>query len=171
MAIAVAFLAIKHQTDSLNASVALLKAYSGAHLPPVPVTIADGRRVRLDDLVAGRDRLIVVFVRRGCPRCETVLGELGAQKPMADPMAAVAVVEVGADTLTHRIDTTGLPWVTALDTANAYETAVGGRVVPVMMVLDREGVVRAVYVGEAEAFTGLEWVKPQWAKLPSAWLD
>jgi hypothetical protein len=152
------------EQDALTASIQRLRDYAGARLPELPVATSDAREVPLDRLLPEADRLIVIFVRKGCPRCQELLESLEATAAVADPAAAVAIVEVGPGAHSLPPSAARLPWVLVRDEQSRYKTVLGGRVVPVLMVLDRERRVQAVHVGD-ESTRGLEWVKPLWASL------
>lgn len=155
------------EQHALRASIQRLRDYAGARLPELPVATGDAREVPLDRLAPEADRLIVIFVRKGCPRCQQLLEALEARAAVADPAAAVAIVEVGRGAHSLPASAARLPWVLVRDEERRYETVLGGRVVPVLMVLDRERRVQSVLVGSDESTRGLEWVKPLWAGLAS----
>ena len=151
--------------DHLTASIAGLRAYRGRPLPDMNVRTDDGRTLSLAALGEGFDRLIVVFVRSGCPRCQSVLATLNQHAPAADPMAAVVIVEVGAaGSASPGVRSVAPSWTGAIDTDGAFEHVLGGRVVPVLMVVDGDRTVREVFVGANEAQGGLTWVEPAWAR-------
>jgi len=154
----------RRERERLDASIARLRAHRGTPFPDILVRTDDGRTSRLVALGEGFDRLIVVFTRSGCPRCQALLEDLESWKPVADPTIAVAIVEVGtADVSDRRRSGDGSRWAPVFDTDGAFATVLGGRVVPVMMVVDRDRTVRAVYIGEDESRNGLAWIDPPWA--------
>jgi hypothetical protein len=169
VALAGVTVSLTRQNNSLHASIARLRSYSGTRLPEVPVTMPDGGVLPLADVGADLDRLLVIFVRDGCPRCRSLLGTLRAHASAADPRAGVAIVEVGPAAANPEAARDGLPWFVVSDRSETFRTSLGGRVVPVLMVLDRDRIVRGVYVGEAESRKGLEWLTPPWAGF-TAWI-
>jgi hypothetical protein len=161
---------VTRENGSLHASIARLRSYSGTRLPEVRVTLPDGGVLPLADVGADLDRLLVIFVRDGCPRCRSLLGTLRTQASAADPRAGVAIVEVGPAAVNPDAAGHGLPWFVVSDRSETFRTALGGRVVPVLMVLDRDRIVRAVYVGEDESRVGLEWLTRQWVGFTTEWM-
>ena len=84
--------------------------------------------------------------------------------------AGVAIVEGGPAAVNPNAAGHGLPWFVVSDRSETFRTSLGGRVVPVLMVLDRDRIVRAVHVGEAESRVGLEWLTPHWVGFTTEWM-
>ena len=136
--------------------------------PPLSVLSADGRRVALDELRAGRDATVLVFWSAGCPcvrRYQERVDALLDAYPR-DRVLVVALVSNAGESLADDLKTAverGVRVPIYRDEGGRVARAMGARSTPTVVVLDRKGDVRFLGWVDNERLPGMEGREP--------WLD
>lgn len=162
--------------DISRSSVALLIAAalaipafgSAGEDPPLSILSADGSRVTLDELRAGRDATVLVFWSAGCPcvrRYQERVDALLDAYPK-DRVLVVALVSNAGESLGEDLKTAverGVRVPIYRDEGGRVARAMGARSTPTIVVLDRNGEVRFLGWLDNERLPGVEGREP--------WLD
>jgi hypothetical protein len=159
--------------DISRSSVALLVAVamavpafgSAGEDPPLAVLSADGRRVTLDELRAGRDATVLVFWSAGCPcvrRYQERVDALLDAHPR-DRVLVMALVSNAGESLADDLKTAverGVRVPIYRDEGGRVARAMGARSTPTIVVLDRKGEVRFLGWLDNERLPGVEGREP-----------
>ena len=148
----------------LASATAIPAAGSAGEDPPLSVLSADGRRVTLDELRAGRDATVLVFWSAGCPCVRRYQGRVDALLDAypADCVRVAALVSNAGESLADNLRP---PWNAACAcpstaTRGAGGSAVGARSTPTVVVLDRKGEVRFLGWLDNERLPGVDGREP-----------
>jgi hypothetical protein len=150
------------------AALAIPSVGSAGDDPPLSVLSADGRRVTLDELRAGRDATVLVFWSAGCPcvrRYQERVDALLDAYPR-DRVLVMALVSNAGESLADDLKTAverGVRVPIYRDEGGKVARAMGARSTPSIVVLDRKGEVRFLGWLDNERLPGVEGREP--------WLD
>lgn len=139
-----------------------------AEEPPLGVVAADGSKVTIDDLRAGRDATVLVFWSAGCPcvrRYQERVDALLDTYPK-DRVRVVALVSNAGETLAEDLKVAverGVRVPIYRDEGGRVARSLGARSTPTVVVLDGKGDVRFLGWIDNERLPGIEGREP--------WLD
>ena len=141
---------------------------AAAEEPPLGVVAADGSKVTIDDLRAGRDATVLVFWSAGCPcvrRYQERVDALLDTYPK-DRVRVVALVSNAGETLAEDLKVAverGVRVPIYRDEGGRVARSMGARSTPTVVVLDGKGDVRFLGWIDNERLPGTEGREP--------WLD
>jgi hypothetical protein len=147
------------------AALAIPSVGSAGDDPPLSVLSADGRRVTLDELRAGRDATVLVFWSAGCPcvrRYQERVDALLDAHPR-DRVLVMALVSNAGESLADDLKTAverGVRVPIYRDEGGRVARAMGARSTPTIVVLDRKGEVRFLGWLDNERLPGVEGREP-----------
>jgi hypothetical protein len=149
----------------LASAMAIPASGSAGEDPTLSVLSADGRRVSLDELRAGRDATVLVFWSAGCPCVRRYQGRVDALLDAypADRVLVVALVSNAGESLADDLKTAverGVRVPIYRDEGGRVARAVGARSTPTVVVLDRKGEVRFLGWLDNERLPGVDGREP-----------
>jgi opacity protein-like surface antigen len=152
----------------LLAALSVPLAAAAAEEPPLAVLAADGRKVTIDELRAGKDATVLVFWSAGCPcvrryqeRVDALLDAYPKEK-----VQVVALVSNAGESLADDLKVAverGVRVPIYRDEGGRVARAVGARSTPTVVVLDAKGDVRFTGWIDNERLPGTDGREP--------WLD
>ena len=152
----------------LLAALSVPLAAAAAEEPPLAVLAADGRKVTIDELRAGKDATVLVFWSAGCPcvrryqeRVDALLDAYPKEKVQVLALVSNAGESL-ADDLKVAVER-GVRVPIYRDEGGRVARAVGARSTPTVVVLDAKGDVRFTGWIDNERLPGTEGREP--------WLD
>jgi opacity protein-like surface antigen len=152
----------------LLAALSVPLAAAAAEEPPLAVLAADGRKVTIDELRAGKDATVLVFWSAGCPcvrryqeRVDALLDAYPKEKVQVLALVSNAGESL-ADDLKVAVER-GVRVPIYRDEGGRVARAVGARSTPTVVVLDAKGDVRFTGWIDNERLPGTDGREP--------WLD